>query len=455
MCLVTWRLSHQPIALTQNSVLSCRYMMNDNSEPERRSRQAPQRSMRWVFSLLYIAVIGAVIYFNIVSLGKDRLLSQQTWVLAAILLLLLAVERFEQRWSNTHEPIQIAVALLLARVVLLAGVTALDPSGISTILYPIIPYAAYFSLGESIGDMLAIATWVVYMAFTWLSGNVWYANDPLTSTVVFTLILVFMMTMARAINADELGRQHTEQLLADLEVSHIKLQLYADQVAELAAMEERNRLARDIHDTLGHYLTAVNIQLEKALAYQEKDPEEADRAIREAKFAAGEALRDVRRSVGALRSTGDRFSLEDELQSLVKGVDNSDIFIELTFRGDETGYQRLALLAFFRAAQEGLTNIQKYAEASHVNLMVDLGEQEGWLSLRDNGQGFETAVLNDLASSPDHSFGLQGIEERLELVGGRLQIKSDPLQGTELLVTIPKNPAGLISDGATYKLSQL
>jgi len=421
-------------------------MKSRSFNSENTVRQAPQRSSRWVFSLLYIAVIGAVIYFNIASLGGGSLLSSQTWILAVILLLLLAVERFEQRWSGVHEPIQIAIMLLIIRVGLLAAVTALDPSGLSTILYPIIPYAAYFSLNERAGDVIAVLVWVIYIGITWLTGSAWYANDPLISTVVFTLILIFMMTMARAISADDQNRQHTEKLLADLEISHRKLQVFADQVGELAAMEERNRLARDIHDSLGHYLTAVNIQLEKALAYQEIDPIEAKQAIRFAKQSAGEALRDVRRSVRALRDADDFFSLEHELTSLLKGMDNQNLSIEFDFHGDERTYQRLTLMTLFRAAQEGLTNVQKHADASRLFLGVDLGDKIGRLTLRDNGKGFETEVLDELASSPDHSFGLQGIQERLELVGGEVEVNSNPESGTELLVSVPRKPMDSILD---------
>ncbi len=421
-------------------------MKSRSSDSKNKVRQAPQRSSRWVFSLLYIGVIGAVIYFNIASLGGDSFLSTQTWILAVILLLLLAVERFEQRWSGVHEPIQIAITLLIIRAGLLAVVTALDPSGLSTILYPIIPYAAYFSLNERAGDLIALIVWVIYIGITWLTGSAWYANDPLISTIVFTLMLIFMMTMARAIHADDQNRQHTEKLLADLEISHKKLQVFADQVGELAAMEERNRLARDIHDSLGHYLTAVNIQLEKALAYQEIDPFEAEQAIRFAKQSASEALRDVRRSVRALRDADDYFSLEYELSSLLIGMEGQNLTVEFDFQGNERSYQRLTLMTLYRAAQEGLTNIQKHAFASRVFLGVDLGDKVGRLTLRDNGKGFETKSLEQLASSPDHSFGLQGIQERLELVGGQVQVISDLDRGTELLVAVPRKPMESISD---------
>ncbi|MEJ2750895.1 MAG: sensor histidine kinase, partial [Anaerolineae bacterium] len=224
---------------------------------------------------------------------------------------------------------------------------------------------------------------------------------------------------------------------ADLEATNRRLQVYAAQVAELAAMEERNRLARDIHDSLGHYLTAVNIQLEKALAFHSRSPEEAEQAIRDAKQAASEALQDVRRSVGALRSEADRFSLEQSLQELIKGIGNGRIHIDLRFTGSERGYTRLSLMALYRAAQEGLTNIQKHAQATQVVVEVKLGRDEASLCLHDDGQGFDTALIEEWMAAPNQTFGLQGIRERLELVRGEMKLTSNE-EGTRLFVTVPK-----------------
>jgi len=228
-----------------------------------------------------------------------------------------------------------------------------------------------------------------------------------------------------------------------LEATNVKLQLYAEQVAELAATEERNRLARDIHDSLGHRLTIVNIQLEKALAYKDRDPDEAEQALLDAKQAASGALRDVRRSVSTLREADAGFSLQAALAELVAGIDNGRFSINFSFTGDEDSYARPVLMALYRSAQEGLTNIQKHAQATAVKLAVSLEEAEGKLVLQDNGQGFDTTTLDDLAIDPYHSFGLQGIQERLELVRGQMQVISQPGQGTILQITVPKNPTVL------------
>ncbi|MCA9936235.1 MAG: sensor histidine kinase [Anaerolineales bacterium] len=400
-----------------------------------------ERPFRLVFTVMYVGIISAVIYFNLVSQCGDRFLLGNTWTLIIALLLLLGIERYEHRQLDLHVPRQTAVILLLARMLLIEAVVALDCSYFGPLLYPIVPFSAYFSFRPAVSNALTVLYFFVHLGRLWLHNPVWYTNQvALTVFLVFILLLVFMQMMARVIDHDERRRRHTEQLLADLEASHVKLQAYAAQVAELAAMEERNRLARDIHDSLGHYLTAVNIQLEKAQAFWERDAVEAQQAMVEARQSARAALQDVRRSVAALRDADYRFSLPEALAELVRGMGNGRLHVNLQVRGDESGYSRSVLMALYRAAQEGLTNVQKHAQADHVTLHLDFGPQAATLTLYDDGQGFDPAMLETLSASPDHSFGLQGIRERVELVRGQMSVTSAPEDGTELRITVPKNP---------------
>ena len=140
----------------------------------------------------------------------------------------------------------------------------------------------------------------------------------------------------------------------------------------LATTEERNRLARDIHDSLGHYLTVINVQLEKASLFVSATPPRPTRAVRDSKRFASEALQEVRRSVSALRSAPEPFSLAESLRQLVDDARTGHFTINLDISGDECGYSRQSLLTLYRAAQEGLTNVQKHAQASQVTLRLQL-----------------------------------------------------------------------------------
>ena len=399
-------------------------------------------ALRLGFAAAYIGVIGALIaYTNFVNPCNEQLPRPRPWVMIGLLALLLFVERFELTRRTQPRSRPLALGLLAARAALVQGVVSLDCTKLGVILYPVVPFAAFFTVGPAFSRLISLGYWLLVATLAWETGNVGPLKnfDSVTIIVIFTLLLVFMQVIAGHIDRDQRSRQQMRQLLAELEASHRQLQDYAGRVAALAAAAERNRLARDIHDSLGHYLTAISIQLEKAQLYRGRNPEEADQAIRDAKQTAQAALRDVRQSVSTLRGAEDKFSLRQSLADLVDRMDAGPLEIDYRVAGDETDYADPILTTLFRVAQEGLTNVQKHAQARHVLLDVQLGEKAACLKLRDDGTGFNTATLTEMAASPDHGFGIQGLQERLELVRGQMSISSDPQHGTELIVTVPKH----------------
>jgi two-component system NarL family sensor kinase len=127
------------------------------------------------------------------------------------------------------------------------------------------------------------------------------------------------------------------------------------------------------------------------------------------------------------------------LNELVERVQSNTCTVELNMEGDENSFSKQGLLVLYRAVQEGLTNIQRHAGASHIWIDLHFEEQGATLILRDNGHGFDTARWQKAEPGRDGSYGLQGVQERLELVGGSLQVESEIGQGTVLCVTLPKN----------------
>jgi signal transduction histidine kinase len=399
-------------------------------------------ALRLGFVAAYIGVIGAlIVYTNFVSPCSEQFPNPRRWAMIGFLALLLFIERFELTRVTQTISRPLAIGLLIIRAALVQGVVSLDCTKLGVILYPVVPFAAFFTLGVPFSRLVSFGYWLLVAMLAWETGNVGPLKnfDSVTIIVIFTLLLIFVQIIARHIDRDQRSRQQMQQLLVELEASHRQLQDYADRVAALAAAAERNRLARDIHDSLGHYLTAISIQLEKALLYRGRNPEEADQAIRDAKQTAQAALRDVRQSVSALRGAEDKFSLRLSLTDLVGRMNGGPLKIDYQVKGDETDYAGPVLATLYRAAQEGLTNVQKHAQARHVILDVQLGSEEARLSLRDDGTGFDPEMLTNPAAAPEHGFGLLGLQERLELVRGQMRIDSDPQRGTELTVVVPKH----------------
>ena len=416
------------------------------------STEQPYRRRGWTWwliprpfdlmsSLLYIGVLVPFLYSFVTQTGYNpALTSWQAVLMIVTIVLLLGVDRLEYRLYGEETPPRAAIFMLAARIALIEVVTWLDKIQYSPFLYLIVPFLACLYFGEIVGYCLAILAEIAYFIEHFYYSAEWLSNGTeLHYLVLFTVGLVLVITIARVVNKEKASRARAEELLAELEVSHQQLKDYAGQIAELATTRERNRLARDIHDSLGHYLTVINVQLEKALAFRAKKPREADQAVSDAKQLASEALQDVRRSVSALRATGELPELIPSLAALVDRVRSDHCSIELHIEGSEDGFSKPGLLTLYRAAQEGLTNIQKHAGARHAWIELHFGEQEATLSLRDNGRGFDPLGQQHLQPGREGGYGLQGLQERLELVGGSLKVESAPGAGTSLRVTVPRD----------------
>lgn len=402
------------------------------------------RSVDGIGLLLYLGVLGVYSYYTLTGFYTAPHPVLRIIAVLMALLVLAALDRLEYLYYGDTLSWRQGALLMTARFILIWLVSLTD--GLDSAEHDYFILLGIFSLFFLVGSSYSLAglVWMVY-----LIGRVESKNKPQGITqegdIVFHLVLFigvfFIFYIAYLIRQERLSRMRAEKLLAELEDSHRQLQAYATQVGELATTEERNRLARDIHDSLGHYLTVINVQLEKALAFRERKPEEADQAVRDSKRLAREALQEVRRSVGALRSTSEPFSLASALTGLVNNIRSSQLAIELQIEGCEDSFSKQALLALYRAAQEGLTNIQKHAQASQALVRVQLAAEEASLYISDNGRGFDPAAPTTI--NGNSHYGLRGVRERLDLIQGTLKLDSAPGQGTQLFITIPKNPLTL------------
>jgi signal transduction histidine kinase len=364
-----------------------------------------------------------------------------------IVVLLFVMDRAESlRYLPGATPTRVAISLLAVRIALMAIVVQLHTSTLAWFLFEIPAFRACLYFASRVSYAIAGFTWLAFFLQhlpTWPEGR--------EESILFGMGMIFVCTCARAIREERLSRQHGEELLAELERSHKQLQAHAETVAELATTEERNRLARDIHDSLGHYLTATNVQIAKALAFQYRDPSIAEQAMQHAKETAHEALRAVRQSVGALRATRQAFVFGPALKALVERAQTDGCEVAVHSDGNEAIFAAETLTALYYVAQEALTNIQKHAHATEVSIAVAFRETEATLTIRDNGTGFQVPALEDTHRVADGGYGLHSMRDRLTRVGGRLIVDSHPGAGTTLTGLAPRNvvgPSELSSNGA-------
>jgi two-component system NarL family sensor kinase len=213
--------------------------------------------------------------------------------------------------------------------------------------------------------------------------------------------------------------------------------------ARLATIEERNRLAREIHDTLAQGLTAITLQLETADALAQTRPDRAQEAIRRALALARSNLEETRRSMIDLRAAPlqDR-SLPEALEALTRltAQDGIEVECHCSLPHDYPILPQRVETALYRIAQEALSNAYRHAQARHISLRLEIVDDELCLTVQDDGRGFspEEVIAAGQESGPSAShFGLTGINERVKLLGGVVCIQSEPGAGTCLSACVP------------------
>lgn len=395
-----------------------------------------QRLLFWFFPRPYIwistAIYGGVLMVYTVYHSLYGFAPINTPLLLTVMFALLALDRFEVHCFDEQPSRYVSWVFLFYRLTLIElSALHLDFYYMS-FLYAFLPFIAVMQLGWWAGIGVGACTWLVYMFKLSMIHPLWTENLIYVDGVLtFHIMLAFTLTMARVILREKKSQQEMELLLQKLEQSNDQLLEYSEQVEILAVMQERSRLARDIHDTLGHYLTAISIQLEKAHVLFESRPEASQESIQQSKLLADEALREVRHSVGVLRSPTHPFSLTQALQRMVERIQSKTQSVRLEIQGNLDDLPDPLVMSLYRAAQEGLTNVQKHANASEVVLQVTVAQQTVQMLIEDNGKGFKPEDYND------NHYGLRGLRERLHLVGGTLDITSQIGAQTRLNILIP------------------
>jgi signal transduction histidine kinase len=225
----------------------------------------------------------------------------------------------------------------------------------------------------------------------------------------------------------------TVQTLGDqLAVAIENARLYRESQG-MAVLEERNRMAREIHDTLAQGFTGIVLQLEAAEQALGEDINQAQQHLNRARALAKESLNEARRSVWALRPQPlEQLPLAAAIRQEIEGF-TRDTGIRADF--DTAGNSRTLSAeienALLRICQESLTNIRKHAQATQVEIEMAFGEKEIRLRIHDNGVGFNPA------SPMENRFGLISMRERAKLLGGSMNIGSEEGKGTHLEIIIP------------------
>ena len=243
------------------------------------------------------------------------------------------------------------------------------------------------------------------MTQSWFTG--------LESLMVCMNILLFVLYMILLFTSQKDENERIRKLNEQLNQANDQLRDYAINMERMTEMRERNRLAREIHDTLGHTLTGIIMGTDAGLALFDVAPEEAKKRMEVVAQSARDGLTDVRRSIKALRpDTLERFTLEEALKGLVENfrlttsaqISYSQEASDLKLDTDEED-------ALYRVVQEGLTNAVRHGKADRIEVRITRNEDVVTVRVRDNGTG---------SGVTEEGFGLRHMRERLEMLGGTM-----------------------------------
>ena len=366
---------------------------------------------------LSVNLLMAFAVFVSVLLARPQMFADGRWLAFAIGVALVAVIT---EFTRGIPPSRLTIAALVAQTLIVLGLVPL------TDYYFLTPLLTFVTVGLAqivlplrwrniFAIALAIAIALIFaIASGWVAG--------IQSGLGYAAGFVFVIAFMRIAQSEAEARQALAQ-------AHQQLTEYAAQVERLATLRERNRLAREVHDSMGHYLTTLTVQLEIVTKLIDTDPGRARDAALQAKQLASEGLEQIRRSVAALRpSPLDDLSLEQTIQNLANDAASAGLVCHFTQTGTRRPLSPEIEIVLYRAAQEALTNIRKHAHAHKVEIHLNFEADAAHLSIRDDGVG---------RKNPQDGFGLSGLRERVSAAGGKMWAENHPEGGFIVEMIVP------------------
>ncbi len=265
----------------------------------------------------------------------------------------------------------------------------------------------------------------------------WYgaSNDSLISFgAQFMTGMIFVLVFTVLVIQAEKEKGRAEGLLKELQAANLELKAAQQKEKELAIAEERMRMARDIHDGLGHHLTVLSIQLQAADKLVERNPSAAAEAIQTSRTEVKAALEEVRRSVSVMRETPEEIQpLVRMLTDLARDFDkHTGLKVDFECSGKPYELSSFARQTFYRAVQESLTNVQKHGQGvKQIQVRLDYSTENVSLAVTDDGEKPTEGFMGQTG------FGLQGLRERVDQLGGTFCCGPGTSRGFQVNVTIP------------------
>ena len=369
------------------------------------------RYLEWLFIIIHSILAGTD--------GYDRLLLHLTvYGIFIVFSLNLPSDR----------PLKFRQTYILLAMLLIVGANFLGVS-LDLLIYLYIA-KSFFLIGSKNTIYLTILTGIGWVASECVSeGELTTGTtrfEPPFGVGDYDLKTIFIFSLGIYLAASIFTFFLSSVIVAEYK-SRKQAETLSKQVEILAKNLERTRIARDIHDSLGHTLTNLDIQLKVAKKLRDRDPQKSFAAIDKASLLSAQCIEDVSHAVQTMRRSD--FNLDRALHNLIEQLNSNGTFqiywqINLPQLSLSTSHQIYCIV------KEGLINIQKHARACKVSFQGYATDEQIILKLEDDGIGFDAPAK--------FGFGIQGIKERVQVINGKLKIDSTPGEGTQIIVSIPR-----------------
>jgi two-component system, NarL family, sensor kinase len=246
---------------------------------------------------------------------------------------------------------------------------------------------------------------------------------------IWVLGMVFVQTFTGLGMRERLARQHSDALLAELHVAHEQLRASAAQAVENATLRERERLARELHDTLAQGLAATVMHLDTAMEVMATQPDPAIHLIERAQTLARTTMRESRTAILSLASTT---SLIDRLMTLSQAIEAE---VEVSMGPACQPLPPMITEVCWRVCQEATRNATRHGMARHIQIDLTRTDTRLFLTVTDDGSGFDAEVPR--LPTEQGGFGLVAMRQRVAEVGGICDVLSSVGAGTQVAVMIP------------------
>lgn len=363
---------------------------------------------------------------------------QRRWLILGIMLVFIITggDLIGVRWRPNEVQRQLQLIFLTLLTLALLFLQA-NPNGV-IVLYFLLSAFALQVLPQRSGYL-----WVAVWGLIITSYLLLAVSDPVVGLLIgagVTCGLLFVGSAANAQRRAEEANAASQQLLAQLQAANQRLQEYAMRIEELAIAQERNRVAREMHDTLGHHLTVAAVQLEGAQRLIARNPAKAERIVETVRRQVNEGLAELRHTVATLRSPIEAdLALPTAISRLVANFQEATGIVSQLDQPTELpelpGEVRHAL---YRGVQEALTNVQRHASAKQAWVTVQIqpalnhlaSQTVIYMEVADDGVGIADECIGA-------GFGLRGLRERAEHLGGDLKVQRRAGGGTQIVLELP------------------